>query len=65
MCIRVRSGGRIIIASDGLWDIATGKQAAKICRTEPLAALRGNMELTPAQLRPSHKAPKNSGQATS
>ena len=30
VCVLPPSGGRIIIASDGLWDIATGKQAAKI-----------------------------------
>ena len=30
VCVLPPSGGRIIIASDDLWDIATGKQAAKI-----------------------------------
>jgi serine/threonine protein phosphatase PrpC len=29
------SGGRVVIASDGLWDITTGKQAAKLVHVKP------------------------------
>jgi len=28
-------GGRVVLASDGLWDIASGKQAAKLCHGKP------------------------------
>jgi protein phosphatase 2C family protein 2/3 len=29
------SGGRVVVASDGLWDIATGKQASKLVHGKP------------------------------